>query len=45
MAYVKNALPELIEQYMLSKYQKAEKEAYPILIALIFDVKISTTAI
>ncbi len=45
MAYVINVLSELIKQYVLSKYQQSESEAWTILRSLIFEVRISTTAI
>lgn len=45
MAYVINVLSEFIKQYVLNKYQQSENEAWTILRSLIFEVRISTTAI
>ena len=45
MAYVIHPLHEPMEQYVLSEYQQSENEAWSVLRTLIFEVKITTTAI
>tara|TARA_A100001015_G_scaffold300100_1_gene385042 strand:+ start:417 stop:2117 length:1701 start_codon:yes stop_codon:yes gene_type:complete len=45
MAHLINALPEIIRQYVLIKYQQSENAAWLVLRDLIFEVKITTTSI